>query len=165
MDPPWMVVAEEELAADVKEVAGPGAHPRIIVYWSYTWQAGQHKDDSGKEHAWCGALVTACLEISGFKTNKAVGARGYETYGEACAPFRGAIVVLERKDQKHVAFLAGVNANGDNVYLGGNQTNRVSRASFPRHRIVSIRKPKGYVVPQPLFALSVLEASEGESTV
>jgi uncharacterized protein (TIGR02594 family) len=164
-NPPWLDIAYEELAAGVVETPGPKATPRIIDYFAATWQAGRHEDDSGKEHAWCAAFVTFCLEAGGIHTQKAVGARSYEGYGEACAPFRGAIVVLERLGQKHVTFLAGIDRRGLRVYLGGNQANRVSLASFPLHAIVACRKPKGYVVPIELEHLGVLEAGEGESTV
>jgi uncharacterized protein (TIGR02594 family) len=166
MDPAWLTIAYEELAAGVAETPGPRATPRIIEYFARTWQAGQHKDDGGKDNAWCAAFVTFCLEEAGVKTQKAVGARSYETFGEDTVPFRGAIAVLERAGQKHVAFIVGIDGDGWNMsYLGGNQANRVSVASFPHHRIVSIRKPRGFVVPAELCALPTIEAGEGDSTV
>lgn len=163
-DPPWLRVAFDEYAAGIAEVAGPRANSRILEYFSRTWQP--HTDDSGKENAWCAAFVTFCLEEAGVKTQKAVGARSYEAFGEPAPLFRGAIVVLERDGQKHVTFLVGSDRDlWNHVYLGGNQANRVSLAAFPHHRVVAVRKPKGFVIPVKLGALPVIEAGEGESTV
>ncbi|HEY0713954.1 MAG TPA: hypothetical protein VGF45_14835, partial [Polyangia bacterium] len=111
-DPPWLKTALKEYG--VTETKGAGAQPRIIEYFEHTYQKGEHTDDSGKANAWCAAFVTFCLAENNIKNRKAVGAREFETWGEASEPFRGAIVVLQRGNQKHVAILAGVDKNGDN---------------------------------------------------
>lgn len=165
VDAPWMVTAEAELAAGVKELRGPAANPRILEYFAHTHQKGQHTDDSGRDNAWCAAFVSFCLDINKVPNPGAVGARTYEAWGEPCAPFRGAVVVLERNGQKHVAFLAGVDILGRKVFLGGNQGDQVSVVAFPWHQVVAVRKPKGYVVPAALSSLKLVAAGEGTSTV
>jgi uncharacterized protein (TIGR02594 family) len=143
-DPAWLKKAFAEVG--VAEGVGDDTNKRILKYFDSTYQKGKHTSDSGKDNAWCAAFVTFTLSESGIKNNKAVGAREYEKWGEASEPFRGAVVVLEHKGQKHVAILVGVDKNGENVYLGGNQTDRVSLRRLPGYEIVAIRKPAGFEV-------------------
>ncbi len=163
-DPPWIRTAFAELGQ--AEVPGAGVNPRILEYFKATYQAGLHADDTGAAHAWCAAFVTWVLAAHNYKTKRAVGAREYLTWGEPCAMFRGAVVVLQRSGQKHVAFADGQDPDGHAVYLGGNQVNMVSLATFPRHTVLGVRRPLGYRVPQVLAQLpSMLGAGVGTSTV
>lgn len=159
-DAAWFRKAGAELG--VIEKAGKAAEPRIIEYFAATWQP--RSDDSGKENAWCAAFVTWSLDQAGVVHRKAVGARAYENYGEPSEPFRGAIAVLQKGNQKHVAFVAGVNERGDYVFLGGNQGNKVSTSSLPDYEIVAIRKPAGYEVPAALRLLPLVADARAEST-
>jgi uncharacterized protein (TIGR02594 family) len=143
-DPAWLKHAFAEVG--VAEGVGDDTNKRILEYFDSTYQKGKHTSDSGKDNAWCAAFVTFTLSESGIKNNKAVGAREYEKWGEASEPFRGAVVVLEHNGQKHVAILVGVDKNGENVYLGGNQKDRVSLRRLPGYEIVAIRKPAGFDV-------------------
>ena len=160
-DAPWIKAAGPEL--NTEEVREPGkANPRILEYFGATWQ--RHTEDSGKNNAWCAAFVTWSLTEAKVENGKTVGARGYETFGEPSEPFRGAIAVLQHGKQKHVAFIAGVDKNGDYVFLGGNQDNTVSAVTLPKREVVAIRKPAGYQVPAELKNLPVLEVKRGKDT-
>lgn len=154
-DPEWLKTAYAEI--DVAETKGRGATARILEYFDATYQRrgtdAEHTDDTGKANAWCAAFMTWALTESGVKNGKAVGAREYEKWGEASEPFRGAVVVLQKGRQKHVALLAGVERDGTNVYLGGNQDNKVSASVLPGYSVVAIRKPTGYVIPEALKVL------------
>ena len=162
-DPPWLRTAFGERG--VQEGAKDATNPRILEYFDGTYQKGQHADDSGKKNAWCAAFVTFTLAENGIKNNKAVGAREYENWGEPSEPFRGAVVVLQHGKQKHVAILAGVDEKGNNVFLGGNQNNRVSLSDLPGYEVLAIRKPRGYEVPAELQKLPTLaNASSGSVT-
>ena len=55
--PPWMVLAEQELARGVREYAGPAANPRIVDYHAATSFAAT--DD---EVPWCSSFVNWCLQ-------------------------------------------------------------------------------------------------------
>ena len=159
-DPPWLRLALGERS--VAERPGAAANPRILEYFASTWQA--HADDSGRENAWCAAFVTWSLSGAGVKNGRAVGARAYQSFGEPSEPFRGAIVVLQHGKQKHVAFLAGVDAKGNYVFLGGNQNDRVSMKTFPAHEVLAIRKPPGFEVTADVRSLPLLQAPAGGST-
>lgn len=153
-DPSWLKTAFGE--SDVREVAGEKANPRILEYFDKTWQKGQRTDDTGKENAWCAAFVTFALTENRIKNGKAVGARSYETWGEPSEAFRGAIVVLEKNGQKHVAMLVGVDKDGNNLYLGGNQSNAVKISHLPDYQVIAVRKPSNYEVPAHLKTLPTL---------
>jgi uncharacterized protein (TIGR02594 family) len=160
-DPSWLKTGFAEVG--VVEGTGDKTKKRILEYFDRTYQKGQHTSDTGKENAWCAAFVTFALSENGIKSGKAVGAREYENWGEASEPFRGAVVVLQHGGQKHVAILAGVDKNGQNVYLGRNQNNRVSVTALPGYTVVSVRKPVGYEVPADAKTLPVIE-NAGKTT-
>jgi uncharacterized protein (TIGR02594 family) len=154
-DPLWLKNAFAEMG--VAEGAGAATNKRILEYFDRTYQKGKHTSDSGKENAWCAAFVTFTLSESSIKNNKAVGAREYEKWGEASEPFRGAVVVLEHNGQKHVAILVGVDKNGENVYLGGNQKDQVSVRRLPGYEILAIRKPTGFEVSDDAKKLPTMD--------
>ena len=161
-DPSWMKTAFAEKG--IKETPGDAATKRILEYFDRTYQKGQHTNDTGRKNAWCAAFITFALAENDLKHNKAVGAREYENWGEASEPFRGAIVVLQHGKQKHVAILAGVDAKGNNVYLGGNQDNAVNLSTFPNSEILAVRKPKGYEIPADLKTLPQIDATKATSS-
>ncbi|HEY0708248.1 MAG TPA: TIGR02594 family protein [Polyangia bacterium] len=161
-DPKWLASALKEY--DTTETKGTAANPRIIEYFDRTYRKGQHSDDSGKANAWCAAFITFCLAENDIKNRKAVGAREYETWGEASEPFRGAIVVLKHGNQKHVAILVGVDKDGTNLYLSGNQDNRVQTAALAGYEVLAIRKPHGFDIPAALKTLPTLDARTTAAT-
>ena len=161
-DAPWVKTAFAEKG--VKETAGDDATKRILQYFDRTYQKGLHTDDTGRKNAWCAAFITFAMSEHGIKTGKAVGAREFEKWGEASEPFRGAVVVLQHGNQKHVAILAGVDAKGNNVYLGGNQDNAVNLSTFPNSEILAVRKPKGYEIPADLKTLPQIDATKATSS-
>jgi uncharacterized protein (TIGR02594 family) len=157
-DTPWIKAAGPEV--NVREGKAEAVNPRIIEYFSATWE--KHTDDSGKKNAWCAAFVTWSLMEAGVNSHQIVGARGYEKFGEPCEPFRGAIAVLQHGKQKHVAFIAGVDKNGHNVFLGGNQDGKVSAVTLPNCKVIAIRKPPGFEIPAELKNLPVLDVKSGK---
>ena len=72
--------------------------------------------------------------------------------------------MLQHGKQKHVAILAGVDAKGNNVYLGGNQDNAVNLSTFPNSEILAVRKPKGYEIPADLKTLPQIDATKATSS-
>lgn len=167
-DPEYLKNAFGELG--VKETRGDAATKRILEYFDATYQPkgskNAHTDDGGRANAWCAAFLTWAFkeEDPKIKTGKAVGAREYEKFGEASEPFRGAIVVLQHGKQKHVAILVGVDKQGNNVYLGGNQGNKVSVTTLPGYEILAVRKPPGHVVTPESKVLPQIDAGATKQT-
>lgn len=105
------------------------------------------KDTTGT--AWCAAFVGAHLQRAGHSSGKTLAARGFETYGvKLDKPRLGCIVVMWRNSPKswtgHVGFY--VKEDATHVYvLGGNQSDAVTVAKFPKSRVLCYRWPRKLV--------------------
>lgn len=133
----WMERAFSELG--VSEVKGRLHNPRIVEYFKL---AG-HAEVSDDETAWCAAFACAILEQSGVRSTRSLRARSFATWGVECQPKEGAIVVLQRGNDRtlgHVGFCVSVTADTVTV-LGGNQSDKVCVADFPRDRVIAWRWP------------------------
>ena len=136
--PQWLAAAWAELGQ--REVRGSADNARIVRLFRDAGQTAQHHD----EVAWCAAFVGACLERAGLKSTRSLMARSYLGWGEAleegCV---GAVAVLSRGTDPsagHVGFLLG--ESGGQIYLlGGNQSDAVTVAAFPKARLLGVRWP------------------------
>lgn len=128
----------------IKEVAGPRDNPKIMEMYASVGHDWVEHDET----AWCAAFVGHCLEKAGIRSTRALNARSYLTFGEPVAVTdarEGDIVVFERGSsswQGHVAFFIKATATQIEV-LGGNQSNGVTIARYPRSRLLGIRRPIG----------------------
>jgi uncharacterized protein (TIGR02594 family) len=145
MDQPrWLASAWSELGQ--REVGGRADNPRVAALFR---DVGQNAHD---EVPWCAAFVGACLERAGIKSTRSLLARSYLGWGAPLEEGRvGAIAVLSRGSDPaagHVGFLLGETAG--NVYLlGGNQSDAVTVAAFPRGRLLGLRWPQEAAEPVP----------------
>jgi uncharacterized protein (TIGR02594 family) len=142
--------AKRELAMNIVEVPGPGNNPRIVLYHSST-SGGSAPDAT----AWCSSFVNYCVEQAGLTGTDSKWARTWhdEDWGEDVTenPREGDIVVWRRRgahgDGGHVGFYVSETETNIRV-LGGNQSNRVSIAPYPkngrlgttRYSLLSIRR-------------------------
>ncbi len=128
----------------IKEVAGPRDNPKIMEMYASVGHDWVEHDET----AWCAAFVGHCLEKAGIRSTRALNARSYLGFGEPVAVTdarEGDIVVFERGSsswQGHVAFFIKATASQIEV-LGGNQSNGVTIAPYPRNRLLGIRRPIG----------------------
>jgi uncharacterized protein (TIGR02594 family) len=128
----------------IKEVAGPRDNPKIMEMYASVGHDWVEHDET----AWCAAFVGHCLEKAGIRSTRALNARSYLTFGEPVAVTdarEGDIVVFERGSsswQGHVAFFIKATATQIEV-LGGNQSNGVTIARYPRSRLLGIRRALG----------------------
>ena len=93
---------------------------------------------------WCAAFVGAMLMRGGEKSSGSLMARSYLKYGKRCQPQPGAIAVYARGNSKisgHVNFVEHVVGNML-LCIGGNQTDAVTRASYPVRRALDFRWPE-----------------------
>lgn len=138
-EPKWMLLARQELG--VREIVGKEHSDDVLGYFR---DAGFPEIDND-ETAWCAALVNACLQRAGYTGSKSLAARSFLTWGKAVSkPYPGCIVVFWRQSprswQGHVAFYIGETKTHIKV-LGGNQSNQVSIAEYPKSQLLGYRKP------------------------
>ena len=130
--------ASEELG--VEELSGGQHNPRVLAYHAAT-NSGAKVD----EEAWCAAFVSFILESLKLKSTKSAWSRSYSSWGVRLEkPELGCVVVFTRPEagptKGHVAFF--VSEDAEKVYvLGGNQSNKVSIAGYPKSRLLAYRGP------------------------
>jgi len=136
----WFDIAMKELGTS--EIAGSGDNPRIVEYLRSTTLCGDLA--SNDETAWCSAFVNFCVEKAGFAGTDSASARSWLNRGRKTdTPVTGCIAVFKRgaPPSGHVAFF--VSENGDQIkVLGGNQSDRVCFAQYPKDRLLGYRVPK-----------------------
>ena len=138
----WLAEAWREFGET--ERVGPSENPRIVALFRDAGHASVTRD----EVAWCAAFCGACLERMGIRSTRSLLARSYLEWGVALAkPRMGAIAVFSRGSnpaQGHVGFWLG-EAGDDVVLLGGNQSNAVSVARYPKQRLLAVRWPEAEI--------------------
>lgn len=145
---PWFDIAQKYIG--LKENKGSKHAPLIVQMWARIKLAGI-KDD---ETPWCAAFVGSCLEEAGIKSTRSAAALSYEKYGTGLNyPVVGAIAYKKRYNSAgktiggHVFFVAGQDAQGRIMGLGGNQSDQVCIAPFNKSVILGYRWPNGYPIP------------------
>jgi uncharacterized protein (TIGR02594 family) len=121
----------------LKEVPGEKSNPLIEEFYKKV-DGSKHTDDV----SWCAAFVGACLADAGLKNSGSLAARSYQKFGDpVLKPKIGDIVVFTRGSswQGHVGFYAGETKDAILV-LGGNQSDQVKIASYPKSRLIATRR-------------------------
>jgi uncharacterized protein (TIGR02594 family) len=147
---PWMETAESLIG--LAEIVGPKHDARIIRMWESI--KAPFRDD---ETPWCAGYVGHCLEAANYRSTRSAAARSYLKWGidprkggtVAEIPY-GAIIVLSRPGADwsgHVGFYAGPSGSGF-ALLGGNQNNAVRVSSYLWSRIIGVRWPVDWPIPQ-----------------
>ncbi|MGE0024617.1 MAG: TIGR02594 family protein [Hyphomicrobium sp.] len=135
---PWLAEAWREF--DEAERPGAAHNPRILALYRDAGHAGVTADET----AWCAAYVGASLERAGVASTRSLLARSYLSWGAPMtAPRMGAVAVFSRgsdPSQGHVGFWLG-EVGDDVVLLGGNQSNAVRVARYPKSRLLGVRWP------------------------
>lgn len=125
-----------------KEVKGAADNPKIMAMY----KAVGHDWVEHDEVAWCAAFVGYCLETAGIRSTRALNARSYLNFGtkvELADAKEGDIAVFSRgtsSHQGHVAFFLKATPTQIKV-LGGNQSDAVTIANYPKARLLGIRRP------------------------
>lgn len=135
--PPWIPVAARELG--ISEIAGSRANKRILEYHGHT-TLGAESD----EISWCSSFVNFVTDQCLIDGTNSAAARSWLQWGRSVGTRPGAIVVFWRVApsswQGHVAF--GLKWSDSRVLvLGGNQSNKVCVAEYPRSQVLDYRWP------------------------
>ena len=146
--PPWLQIARGELEKNVREWPGSGHNPEVLKYGE---DLGFTTDDG--QHPWCAAFVRWCLKKSGVSVNGLTGMAKSSLVSSSMealeSPIYGCVVVKHRSasaktsPQGHVGFWVG-RSGGKDRYLGGNQGNRVSVATYSLSAHAGYMWPKGH---------------------
>ena len=122
------------------EGPGPANNPVVQTYYR---DAG-HPETIHDSVPWCAAFVGAMLSRAGLQPSGSLAARSYLKWGRKLERARtGCVVVLKRGNsswQGHVAFFVREEGRAL-VCLGGNQSDRVSFATYPKARVLGYRWP------------------------
>jgi len=160
--PPWMTIAINQ----AKEIGGRNEKQVDAIIRKY------HKSATGSElnganTAWCASFVSWALKESGMEnTPRSAGSRFFRDesenshFGKGLKPIPegeeklGDIAVWadlnnngEHKGSGHVAFVFGKDADGDNLFLGGNQGNTLGVKEYSTEK-ESNREFVGYFRPE-----------------
>lgn len=120
-------------------IAGTKHNPVVLWFFKLSGHAWV-KDD---ETPWCAAFVNWVLAQCNLIGTRSLSARSFLTFGKATnKPKFGCIVVLWRDSidspYGHVGFF--IKETDDMIYiLGGNQSNSVNIAPFPKARLLGYR--------------------------
>ena len=125
----------------ITEIQGEQDHP-LIRWWHSLTTMGETDD----QVPWCSSFVNGiCWELR-LPRSKSAAARSWLDVGVAVPPEDARvghdIVILSRGSSPtagHTGFFAGWGEDTVRI-LAGNQGNRVSIASYPRDRILGIRR-------------------------
>lgn len=123
------------------EIPGPEHNP-LIVSWIQTVDPRIRNDET----AWCAAFVNAMCEYTGYEETNQLNARSFLDIGETIAASQaqpGDIVIFWRGSpddwRGHVGFYVG--EVGDYIkVLGGNQSNAVNISTYPKYRLLGVRR-------------------------
>jgi uncharacterized protein (TIGR02594 family) len=136
-----MTIARSYLGT--KEIKGSADNPKIMEMYRTVGHDWVEHD----EVAWCAAFVGHCLEKAGFASTRKLNARSYLTWGEKVAGLEqareGDVVIFTRGTSSatgHVAFFLKTVGSQVEV-LGGNQSDGVTIARYPKSRLLGIRRP------------------------
>ena len=143
-DPIWLETARSYLGTRERP---KGAHNPTIL--DFFLRAGHGWVDAD-EVPWCAAFVGAVLGEAGLTGSGELTARSYLKWGHPMPDeMLGAIAVFRRGRaswQGHVGFVTGANATHLAI-LGGNQSNAVTIADYPRTKLLGLRWPEGVMRP------------------
>jgi uncharacterized protein (TIGR02594 family) len=139
--PPWITIARSYLGTH----EGVGSKDNATVVEMFAL-AG-HPEIKHDSVAWCAAFVGACLAKAGQTPSGTLWALDYAKWGQALlSPLVGAIATKKRTGGGHVFFV--VDFDSTHVWgLGGNQSDQVSIAAYPRSIINSYAWPRGVLKP------------------
>ncbi len=182
---PWMIYAAHYARTGVREIWDtqrptafrPGRENQHIIDWMSSWPRGINAvQNEGDEAAWCGAFVSAMLDLAGYPRGSPSAGdyggiwnndNGYgvdlgsNSSGQWNLRF-GAIVVVQMSPwtptnnaSYHVAFYTGEAPGDPNkmLLLGGNQGNMVQTLPYPKADIKAVRWPVRWSNNSPPWSL------------
>lgn len=126
--PPWLRFAITKIG--IAEVPGDADNP-IILGWAKACGGSIAKTYKHDATAWCKMFTEYCLISTGFHGIDTLWALDNRKVGTSLTgPAVGSILTKTRDGGGHTGFVIGRDAHGRIVGVCGNQSDRVSRATF-----------------------------------
>ena len=143
--PPWVTTAIQTIGI----AEGPGNKDSPVVLAMAKACGGKiAKTYTHDSIAWCKMFTEYCLVKNGLRGVDSLWALDNTKLGTKLkGPAVGAIASKKRTGGGHTFIVIGRDKAGNIVGVGGNQGDRVSRATFPPSVIVSYNWPDGYPLP------------------
>jgi uncharacterized protein (TIGR02594 family) len=131
----------QRFVGEITELTGNEHHP-LIQWFHMLCALGPDRPD---ETPWCSSFANGVCWLLRLPRSKSAAARSWLTVGvpielRAARPGYD-VVVLERGAGGHVGFFAGQD-DASVFLLGGNQSDAVSVAPFPKATILGVRRLK-----------------------
>lgn len=143
-NPKWLQIAQKYKG--VKEWRGSRHNPTVMRFFAKAGFPGIKTDET----PWCAAFANAVMDEAGLPETGKLTARSFLNWGQKIdKPAIGAVVIFRRGNsswQGHVGFVVGWTRTHIQV-LGGNQSNMVNIASYPRSKLLGFRWPAGQPLP------------------
>lgn len=144
--PPWLTLAISCIG--IAEGPGDAKDNPVVLAMAKACGGMIAKTYVHDSIPWCKMFTEYCLVKSGYKGIDSLWALDNLKVGTKLkGPAVGAIACKKRTGGGHTFFIAGKDKNGKIVGIGGNQSDRVSRATFAPSEIVGYNWPNGYPVP------------------
>lgn len=144
--PPWL----ETAISSIGIAEGPGENLDNPVVLAMAKKCGGKiaKTYIHDSIAWCKMFTEYCLVVNGLHGIDSLWALDNVNLGtKLFGPAFGAIASKRRTGGGHTFIVAGKDKNEMIVGIGGNQGDRVSRATFKPSEIISYNWPNGYDLP------------------
>lgn len=143
--PPWLKTAIDNIG--IAEVPGNQDNP-VILAMAKACGGNIAKTYVHDEIPWCKMFTEYCLVKNGLKGVDSLWALDNAKIGTKLkGPALGAIATKKRTGGGHTFIIAGRDKDGKIVGVGGNQKDRISRATFLTSELVSFNWPNGYPLP------------------
>jgi uncharacterized protein (TIGR02594 family) len=143
----------------VKETQGIGNTPKVLEYFKEAGH-GWVKDDTN--YAWCSAFINYVCKKAGMEFTRQLNARSWLTIGkEIKKPEIGDIVIFWRNKPDSAEGHVGIYIKEDetNIWvLGGNQSDQVSIAPYPKERLLGYRD----ITQKVTISLPLKELKKGD---
>jgi uncharacterized protein (TIGR02594 family) len=135
-EPEWLDIARNDLGST--ESLGPNDSPLIrkaLAKLNGLWLKGQ---------PWCGSIMAYWMQQCAISYPKDYyRAKAWLSWGTACGPVVGAIVVFERTGGGHVGICVARDHRAFLRVMGGNQGDAVKESTFDPARVLGYRWPPG----------------------
>lgn len=160
LTPPWLLTAIDCIG--IAEGPGDKNDNPVVMAMAKACGGKIAKTYVHDSIPWCKMFVEYCLAKNKLHGNDTLWALDSAKIGtKLSGPAFGAIACKKRTGGGHTFIIAGKDKDGLLVAVGGNQTDRVSRATFKPLEIVSYNWPDGYPLPSKtgLSSLPVVDSA------
>lgn len=135
--PPWMAIAEAELAKKPPIVeSGSPPNPEIIKYFHST------NYETTREEPWCAAFVSYCMDQAKISSLRSARAADWISWGFSVSkPPYGSVAVMSplvTGSSGHVGFVTGATSTHIEV-LGGNQHDALNKTMYKKSLVRDYR--------------------------